>query len=98
MPVAEPITPREFVGLVYAAAGSRSRLRAVPAWMLRAAGVVVPLARELAELGYQVDRPIVVDDGRYAATFGNVTATPHREAVKATVAWFAGRPGASVGA
>jgi nucleoside-diphosphate-sugar epimerase len=98
LPVAEPVTPREFVGLVYATAGSRPRLRAVPAWMLRAAGVVVPLARELAELGYQVDRPFVVDDGLYAAAFGDVTATAHRDAVKATLGWFAARPSASVGA
>ena len=89
LPVAEPVTPRHFIATVFDVAGTRTRLRTVPASVLRLAGVVVPIARELAELSYQVDRPFVVDASRYAQAFGDVTATPHREAIAATLSWFA---------
>jgi nucleoside-diphosphate-sugar epimerase len=91
LPVAPPVTPRDFIRLVNEAAGVPDRVRVVPAWVVAAAGRVIPIARELAELAYQVDRPFVVDDSRYRAEFGDVEPTPHADAVGATLAWFTER-------
>ncbi len=97
LPVAEPLTPRAFVHLAGEIAGTSGRLRSLPVWVLRAAGVVVPLAREIAELAYQVDRPFVVDAAAYTSRFGSGGATPHEDALAVTLAWFANRPGARTG-
>ncbi|HXV94245.1 MAG TPA: NAD-dependent epimerase/dehydratase family protein [Pseudonocardia sp.] len=94
LPSAPPLTPREFVGLVQRAAGAPERMRVVPAWAVRAAGIVNPMARELAELAYQVRAPFVVDHSAFDAQFGSASTqapTPHETAVERTVAWFADR-------
>lgn len=91
VPNAAAVTPREFVRLVHAAAGAPHRLRVVPAWLVRAAGVAVPLARELAELGYQVRQPFVADHGAFETAFGPFGATTHDVAVAETLHWFADR-------
>ncbi len=91
LPVAPAVTPRQLVGLVHRAAQSQDRLRVLPALLLRGAGAVVPIARELAELAYQVDRPFVVDDTAYRTVFGDVEPTPHEVAIEQTLAWFDNR-------
>ena len=65
-------------------------MTAVPPLALRAAGLVVPLMRELRETSYQFDRPFVVDSSAFTATFG-WDATPMEQALGATVAWWRAR-------
>lgn len=89
VPNAAPLAPRQFVQLVHAAAAVRHRLRVVPAWVVGAAGRVVPLARELAELSYQVQQPFVADHTAFETAFGPFSSTPHEDAVAETLHWFA---------
>jgi len=41
----------------------------VPTWIIKAAGAVVPMMRELAEMSYQWKEPFVIDDSRFRAHF-----------------------------
>ena len=91
LPHAPAATPRELVRIVQLAAGQQHRMRVLPAVVVRAAGLVVPMARELAELAYQVQAPFVADDSAFGALVGDVPVTPHEQALAATLAWFAGR-------
>jgi len=92
LPAAEALTPRRFIADVYAAAGTRFRLRVLPTLALRAAAPVTPMVRELLELTWQVDRPYVLDATRYTSTFGQLVPTPHEQAIKTTLAWYADHP------
>jgi nucleoside-diphosphate-sugar epimerase len=58
--------------------------------VLRAAGVFVPLLRELRETYFQFDRPFVLDSTATEQTFG-VRATPLDVALKDTIGYFRGR-------
>lgn len=88
-----PLTGRRFVELAVTArsdrAGTcRSRRRdvaAVPRGLVRALGLVSPLAREAASLLYQFEQPFVVDGRATTAAFG-ISPTPYVESVAATVA------------
>jgi nucleoside-diphosphate-sugar epimerase len=51
------------------------------------AALVNPTMRAVKEQLYQSERPWVVDSTRFERAFG-WTATPLRDAVAATVAWF----------
>jgi nucleoside-diphosphate-sugar epimerase len=62
------------------------RLAGVPHWMVEAVGLVVPLAREVAEMLYQWDEPFVIDDARFRKRFGQGPADIERAATD-TVAW-----------
>ncbi|NUT32063.1 MAG: NAD-dependent epimerase/dehydratase family protein [Hamadaea sp.] len=88
LPVAAPVTGREFLSQVWAAAGGTPRMAGLGPGMQRLIGLFIPVVRELAETRYQRDRPFVVDDAAFRAAFGPVRVTPTAEAVAATVAWF----------
>jgi len=51
-------------------AGTQLRLREIRSGVLRALGILVPLAREAAELVYQFEQPFVVDGRPTTETFG----------------------------
>ncbi len=68
LPILE-VAPAELVRRFGAAAGRPGRSTALPGWMVRVLGLVVPLFRELTETLYQWDRPFLVDDGRFRARF-----------------------------
>ena len=63
------VSPRALVGAVAGALGATPRATALPAWSVRALGVVVPLFAQLRETLYQWDRPFLVDDSAFRARF-----------------------------
>lgn len=80
LPVAsQPWSTRQ---MLERAAGGSARVRAVPSALVRAAGVVVPLARELAEMAYEFDADYVVDASRIEAL--GIRPTPLEAAVDTT--------------
>ena len=101
LPAAEPLTGRQFLELVVAASGGRSRIATNSAAMTRLAGLFSPMIREVGEVLYEFQAPYVVDWSKYRGAFGPSTPTPHAEAVARTVAWFRGdrplkRPSSSI--
>jgi nucleoside-diphosphate-sugar epimerase len=87
VPSAETLTPRQFVTLVFEVAGRPMRLRVLPAALLRILGLINPTLRAVHEQLYQLRRPLVVDDAKFARTFG-ADVTPHPDAIRATLEWF----------
>ena len=104
-PPAEPLTGRRFIELAFAEAGRPPKVGTVSPLMIRLVGLVNPMVRELGELAYEFEAPFVLDGGKYRRAFGGAP-TPHREAIRATLGWYAnqkasatpGRPIATGGA
>jgi nucleoside-diphosphate-sugar epimerase len=88
LPSADTLSMRAFVGSVYEAAGHPSRLRAMPSALLAAAALFSPTLRAVREQQYQRVAPWVVDHSRFERAFG-ASVTPHRDAIPATLDWFA---------
>lgn len=93
LPTAPAIATRELVGRLGAELGLDARCTSTPKWMLRAAGVLSPFVRELAEMTYQWEVPFEVDDTRFRSTFG-YGPTSVDEQVRAVARWAQGRYGA----
>ena len=93
LPLAWAGTTRGLIEAVGAALGVRATVRAVPDWVLRAAGVVIPLVGAVAEMTYQWKLPYVIDDRRIRDAFG-VAPTPAAHAVAETAAWIRGEAAA----
>jgi nucleoside-diphosphate-sugar epimerase len=91
LPVLTAPTGREFLDMVWDAAGGRARNAALGHGMQRVLGLVNPVVKELGETWYQRDRDWVVDDTAFRAAFGEPTLTPHEDAIKLTLAWYRGR-------
>jgi len=89
VPNAPPVSNRKFAELVIEAAGSRSTVREVPRWMVKAIGLFAPPVREMVEMLYEFEKPFVVDDSAFTRTFG-LGATPLETAIGVTVSWYRG--------
>lgn len=87
---AETITTRDFADLVAAEVGQTVRLRPAGKGTLAVMGLFVKEIREMREMAYEFTEPFVMDDSQYRQAFGNGT-TPHRDAIRATVAWYKSR-------
>ena len=85
------ITQREFAQLVFEQVGQLPRVSGVSKLMMTLAGLFIPGARETVEMMYEFEKPFVVDSARFEKAFG-MKATPIREAVTATVAWYQAHP------
>jgi nucleoside-diphosphate-sugar epimerase len=88
LPAAEPLTGRQFLALVYEAAGLAPKVGVASRPMIRLVGVFNPLVRELNETLYQFERPFVSDASKFQGAFGPFEPTSHQEAVQRTVEWF----------
>lgn len=88
VPSAETISTREFASFVFEAAGQPLALKVLPPALLAVLALVNPTLRAVREQQYQRTAPWVVDHSKFARVFG-VEVTQHREAIAATVDWFA---------
>jgi nucleoside-diphosphate-sugar epimerase len=86
LPCAPPGTLRELVARLSATLGRDIKAGQLPRWALKAAGVFMPIMRELNEMLYQWDEPFVVDDARFRQRFG-LLPTSVEAAAASTVAW-----------
>jgi nucleoside-diphosphate-sugar epimerase len=93
-PPAEPLTGRQFIELAFAEAGKPPKIGMVSPLMIRLVGLVNPMVRELGELVYEFEAPFILDGSKYLRAFGGAP-TPHREAIRATLDWYAGQLAAS---
>ena len=92
VPNAPALTQRQAIAALADAAGTSVKISAIGKGVLRTAGLVVPLLRELLETWYQWAEPFVTESTLTEQTFG-LHATPFDEAAAATVGWWRARIG-----
>lgn len=81
------MTQGELVRLFAQEAGVEPKISSMGKGMMRIGGLFIPEARETVEMMYEFDKPFVIDSSKFERTFG-LRATPIREAMKETVAWY----------
>jgi len=85
------ITQGEMVEMFAEEAGVPVKLSKIGKFMMAMAGLFIPEAKESVEMMYEFDQPFIVDSSKFERTFG-MNATPMREAIKETVAWYSSHP------
>ncbi|MDI6098622.1 NAD-dependent epimerase/dehydratase family protein [Actinoplanes sp. NEAU-A12] len=86
VPSPAPVTIRELADRYCALTGRAPvTVRKLPRFVMRTAGLAVPMARELAEMDYQFYAPFVLDSSLTERTFG-LTATSLDVALRETAA------------
>ncbi|TIC86737.1 NAD-dependent epimerase/dehydratase family protein [Nocardioides sp. GY 10113] len=87
-PTAAPLTQRELIAAIAGAGGvPMPRTSAIPVWAMRAIGLVHADTRELAEMGFQFSRPLVMESSESQRLL-DLEPTPTELALKETVAWW----------
>jgi nucleoside-diphosphate-sugar epimerase len=88
VPTAPPVSQRELVGRLCDAAGIDTvGVHHLPWPIIRAAGVAVPMLRELQETRHQFDGPFVIDSTQFTDTFG-IRPTSLGDTAIDTVDWW----------
>jgi nucleoside-diphosphate-sugar epimerase len=85
------ITQGEMVRMFAEEAGVEPKMSGMGRVMMWIGGLFIPEAKESFEMMYEFDQPFIVDSSKFESTFG-MKATPMREAIKETVAWYKSHP------
>ncbi len=90
VPSAPTMTQRDLLHVIIdeATPGAKAKISVTPSMVFRGIGLFVPYMKELNELLYQWERPLVVGHGKFADAFGAPEVTPHRVAVRETLPWY----------
>jgi nucleoside-diphosphate-sugar epimerase len=81
------LTQRQLMTLFFEEIGKPPKMSGMGKLMLSMGGLFIPAARETVEMLYEFDKPFVVDSSKFCRAFGEI-ATPHQDAVRATMAWY----------
>jgi len=85
------VTQREMVKIIAEEAGVEPKVSTMGKTMMWIGGLFIPEAKEMVEMMYEFEQTFVVDSSKFEKTFG-MKATPMREAIKETVAWYKSHP------
>lgn len=85
------VTQREMVTMIAEAMGIPPKYSAMGRTMMRIGGLFIPEAKEQVEMMYEFEQPFIVDSSKFENAFG-MRATPMKEAIKETVAWYKSHP------
>ena len=85
------VTQGEMVQMFAEEAGVEPKMSGMGKFMMWIGGFFVPEAKEFFEMMYEFEQPFIVDLSKFERTFG-MKATPIREAIQETVAWYKSHP------
>ncbi len=85
------ISQGEMIRLIAKEAGVEPKMSSMGKLMMSIGGLFIPEAKESIEMMYEFDQPFIVDSSKFEKTFG-MKATPIKEAIKETVAWYKSHP------
>ncbi len=88
IPAGEPLTGRQFIGMVFAHLGQPPRYGLYSPLTMRLVSVFSPLVRETLETLYQFEHPFTLDSSKFQGAFGPFIPTPHSQAIEETMDWF----------
>ena len=80
------ITQRALAELMFKAAGHPPRLRVLPPWQQNIVGLFMPVLRELKDVRYLSETPVLLDDTRLRTLLPGLVKTPYEEGARRTVA------------
>ncbi len=85
------IRQREMAQMIADEMGLPLKVSTMGKTMMWIGGLFIPEAKETVEMMYEFEQPFIVDSSRFETTFG-MKATPMKEAIKETVAWYKSHP------
>ena len=81
----EPASLTHMAEMIFSVAGKPPAYDVPPAWKLRVVAMMNPYVRELRELQYLLETPVILDDRRLAGLLGGLKKTPHEAAIRETL-------------
>jgi len=89
---ADAITTLAFIQKIYQAAGRQPKFRTAGRTMLRVLGWFNPLMRELPEMLYLQETPVLLDDEKLRSKLGGAHKTTYDDGIRQTLEWMRRHP------
>ncbi|HVK48442.1 MAG TPA: NAD-dependent epimerase/dehydratase family protein [Pseudobacter sp.] len=86
-----PLTGRQFVALAAKHMNASEKIRVLPRWILKIAGLFNPFMKEMYEMHYQDEFPFVFNSSKFERAF-NFTPTSWEEGIRKTAEWYKQQP------
>ena len=83
-----PINTLDFITRVYRAAGRAPKYRTAGRTLLKILGWFNPTLKEVPEMLYLQETPVILDDSKLLAKFPAVRKTPYDEGIQLTLEWM----------
>jgi nucleoside-diphosphate-sugar epimerase len=83
-----PINTLDFITRIYRAAGRTPKYRAAGKLLLRIAGLFDANLREVIEMLYLQETPVLLDDSKLAAKLGPLHKTSYDDGIRRTIDWI----------
>ncbi|HEY1337305.1 MAG TPA: NAD-dependent epimerase/dehydratase family protein [Bryobacteraceae bacterium] len=83
----------DFITRIYRAAGRAPKYRTAGRGLLKILGWFSPLMRELPEMLYLQETPVILDDSKLLAKFPATHKTSYDDGIRLTLDWMRGRSG-----
>jgi nucleoside-diphosphate-sugar epimerase len=88
IPSAHPITGEEIIKILREETGYKKSFRAVSKTMIRFLGIFQPFMREMVEMMYLTEDPVILSGKKYEAKIGPIPRTPYKEGIMKTLNWM----------
>jgi nucleoside-diphosphate-sugar epimerase len=86
------INTLDFITRIYRAVGRAPKYRTVGRTLLKLIGLFNPVLREVVEMIYLEETPVILDDSKLLAKFPNVKKTSYDEGIRLTLDWARSTP------
>lgn len=88
IPSAHPITGEEIIEILRKEVGYKKSIRTVSKTMIQFMGIFQPFMREMVEMMYLTEDPVILSGKKYEAKIGSIPQTPYKEGIKKTLNWM----------
>jgi nucleoside-diphosphate-sugar epimerase len=79
------ISLRNLAELIFKATGREPKLRVMPVWMQSLVGLFMPVLRELKEMQYLLETPVLLDDSKLLKLLTGIRKTGYEEGAAAAI-------------
>lgn len=88
IPAVRPITGEEVIKILREETGYKKSVRTISKTMIRFMGLFQPFMKELVEMMYLTEKPVILSGEKYERKIGALPRTPYREGMKETLKWM----------
>lgn len=88
MPAVHPIAGEELVKILCDITGYKKGIRTVSKGMIRLIGIFAPSMKEVVEILYLTEEPVIFSGEKYEKEIGALPSTPYRVGLEETLAWM----------
>ncbi len=88
IPATRPITGDELIAMIREITGYQKKFRIVSKDMISFLGFFSPLMKEMVEMMYLNESPIILSGEKYEKEIGPIPRTPYQQGIQETISWI----------